>query len=448
MDIDKILFNGNILTMENPDERFEAIAIKKGYIAALGTNDYIYGLDERGCKKVDLKGKTVLPGFYDSHLHLMSTILGKIGIDCSEATTISELMNMIENKRKNLGNDKIIYGKGLSEFSLKDRRLPTRKEIDRVAPDVPVILSTIEFHTVVVNSYAMHIFNIPFTTNSFEKDNDNLFTGRIRNRGSFVARRKMFDMIDEENHLKGLEDTMNELIRNGITTAVTVEGGALFHDKHVSILLKNKDKFPIDIEIFYSTTDVKKVLELSLPRIGGDIFLDGSFRSQNAALYKPYSDSEDSLGCLFFNDEELFEFILQSENLGLQLAVHAVGPRAIDRLLDSYEKVLKLSGNKNHRHRVEHFELPTDHQIQRAKELGLILAMHPIYEMNFRGKGDMYDTRIGYDRSMCTNPFKKIIDRNIIIAGCSDSDVLPADPMLGIHAAVNHPNSNSRFSVF
>lgn len=101
----------------------------------------------------------------------------------------------------------------------------------------------------------MHIFNIPFTTNSFEKDENNLFTGRIRNIGSFIARRKMFDMISEEDHLMGLEETMNDFVRNGITTAVTVEGGALFHDKHVDILLKNKNKFPIDINLFYSTTE-------------------------------------------------------------------------------------------------------------------------------------------------------------------------------------------------
>jgi predicted amidohydrolase YtcJ len=294
----------------------------------------------------------------------------------------------------------------------------------------------------------MHIFNIPFTTNSFEKDDKNLFTGRIRNRGSFVARRKMFDMISEESHLEGLEKTMEEFISNGITTAVTVEGGALFHDKHVEILLKNKNKFPIDIELFYSTTDVKRVSELSLPRIGGDIFLDGSFRSQNAALYEPYLDSENSLGCLFFSDDELFEFILQSENLGLQVAVHAVGPRAIDTLLNAYEKVLKISGNRNHRHRIEHFELPTNRQIERAKELGLVLAMHPIYEIYFREMGDMYDTRIGFERALCTNPLKRIIDSNVIIAGCSDSDVLPAKPILGIYAAVNHPNEESRVSVF
>lgn len=448
MNIDKILFNGNIITMRHESERMEAIAISGDKIVAVGKNSEILNFKSDNSELINLDRKTVLPGFFDSHLHLVSTILSNIAINCFEAESISEILELIEAKKNDMGNMPLIYGKGISDFTLKEKRFPTRREIDLVAPNVPVILSSIEFHTVIVNSYAMHLFNIPFTTNSFEKDSQNRFTGKISNRGSYIARKKMFEMISDKIYIDNLDKTMSQIIKKGITTAVTVEGGSLFHDNHAEFILNNKDVFPIDVELFYSTTNTSKILGAGLPRIGGDIFLDGSFRSQNAALYNPYSDNKNSTGFLFFNRDELFEFISQSDNLRLQIAIHAVGPRAIDMLLDCYEQAMRENNTSNQRHRIEHFELPTDKQILRAKELNLVLAMHPTYELYFRGKGDMYDTRIGYERSILTNPLKDIIDKDITVAGCSDSDVLPIDTMLGIYAATNHINERSRISTY
>lgn len=448
MKADIILYNGNVLTMKNEYSKFEAIAIFDNITYEVGSNREILELKSNDTKLVDLHGNTVLPGFFDSHLHLVSTILSNNAINCSNAKSISEILEMIRDKKNKLGNMPFIYGTGISYFTLKEKRFPTRREIDQVAPNVPVILSSIEFHTVIVNSYAMQMFNIPFTTNSFEKDNQNRFTGRISNRGSYIARKKMYEMIDDKIYLDDIDKTMSNIIKSGITTVVTVEGGALFHEKHAEFIINNKKKFPIDVELFYSTTNTSKVIEAGLPRIGGDIFLDGSFRSQNAALYEPYSDLKNSTGFMFFNREELMEFISLSDNLGLQIAIHAVGPRAIDLLLDCYEQTMKENGTSNQRHRIEHFELPTRNQILRAKKLNLVLAMHPTYELFFRGKGDMYETRIGYDRALMTNPFRDIVNEKIVIAGCSDSDVLPIDPLLGIHAAINHPNPNSRVSPY
>lgn len=227
-----------------------------------------------------------------------------------------------------------------------------------------------------------------------------------------------------------------------------IEGGPLFHMKHPDLILKNNSSFPIDVELFYSTTDLKKIVVRELPRAGGDLFLDGSFRSQNAALYEPYRDEPSNFGNLFFTEKELTEFIRQAHDMDLQVAVHAVGPRAIDLLLGSYEKVLREKPKSDHRHRIEHFELPNPSQISRAKSLGLVLAMHPAYEYFFREEDNMYDTRLGIKRALHTNPFRSILDEGIVVAGCSDSDVLPLDPLLGIHAAVNHPNPQSRVSPY
>ncbi len=432
--------------MEKPESIYSHMLIDNDKIIAIGNDDLSHKLTTSDTI-IDLCNKTVLPGFYDSHLHLISTFLNEYALNFESASSINDVLDIIKNY-PNKDDHKIILGKRLSEFNLLERRLPTKRELDTVSPDFPLVISSIEFHTVVMNSYAMNLFNIPFTIGGFEKDEFNNFTGRVRNRGAFIALKKVYSLLDESIYKKGLESTFNAAITRGVTTMITVEGGPLFHGSHPDIIHKNKDTFPIDVELFYSTTDFKKILHYNLNRIGGDIFLDGSFRSQNAAMYQPYSDTESNVGKLFFNEQELYEFIEHAHDLNLQIAIHAVGPRAIDFLLDTYEKVLQNKPRKDHRHRIEHFELPLPSQIKRAKKLNLVLAMHPTYEFFFREEGMMYDTRLGKERASMTNPFKAIVDEGIVVAGCSDSDVMPIDPLLGIHSAVNHTNINSRISPY
>jgi len=432
--------------MEQTEEVYRNMIVEGDKIIALGNDELLDQIKDEH-DTIDLNEMTVLPGFYDSHLHLISTFLYEIAINFEYAKSIDDVLAIISNCPDKY-TQPVILGKRLSEFNLKERRLPTRKELDTVAKDFPIIISSIEFHTVLMNSYAMNLFNIPFTTEGFEKDESNNFTGIIKNRGAFIALKKTYALLNETLHLKGSTKTFNRAIQRGVTTMVTVEGGPLFHTKHPEILLNNRDDFPIDVELFYSTTDLKKVLNYNLPRVGGDLFLDGSFRSQNAAMFKPYKDSINNVGTLFFTEKELVEFISHAHDLDLQVAIHAVGPRAIDILLDAYEIVLKNKPIKNHRHRIEHFELPLPIHIQRAKELNLVLAMHPTYEYFFREEGKMYDTRLDNERAMMTNPFRAIVDAGIKVSGCSDSDIMPIHPILGVHAAVNHPNPASQITPY
>lgn len=448
MNVDLVLYNGIIIQMNKAESIHKSVAIKDGLILDVGNNEDIKKYIGDNTLTIDLKGKTVVPGFFDSHMHLMPTSINELAINFEKASSIQDVLDLIEAKKKQLPPKSIIWGIRLDEFQLKERILPTKNDLDKVAPDQPVFISSIEFHTVTVNSYALHKMNLPFTINSVEKDSKGFSTGRIHHHASFMARKKMFEMISDEAQVQGLKTTIEKIIKKGVTSLVAMEGGSLFHDRHAEFILNEKDKLPIDIAIFYQTTDVEKVLSHQLPRIGGDIFLDGSFRSRNAALFEPYSDSPGNRGVLYFSQDELDEFILHAHQKDLQIAVHAVGGRAIEYLLNAYERVLSQHPKANHRHRVEHFELPTAHQIKRAKDLGVILSMQPTYEYFFREPNGMYEIRLGKERSRQTNPFKKILDADIIIAGGSDGDVMPVDPILGIHAAVNHPNHNYRISPY
>jgi len=131
----------------------------------------------------------------------------------------------------------------------------------------------------------------------------------------------------------------------------------------------------------------------------------------------------------------------------LQLALYTIGDRAIEQALVAHEYALDKTGNTGLRHRLEHVELPTLDQIRRAKKLGLVFSMSPTYEYIWGGPGKLYHERLGENYKR-TNPFDQIIGEGVVICGGSDCDVTPADPLLGIHAAVNHPVEAHRVPVY
>lgn len=444
---DMILINGNILTMDDSNSRAEAVAIGDGIITYVGANDGAKEYIGPHTEVIDLKGKTLVPGFIDSHVHLVQTGLNTLGIDLSSAANISQCLSLLKKGIENSPKDTVVWGIGLEEIKLKEKRFPTRYELDAVAPDRPLFVSRIEYHTISVNSYTLHLLNLPFNLDGMIKDSNGLPTGLLCRHASSMARKKLFEMMSGMIQ-KGVKKAVNNAISRGITTIVAMEGGFMFHDQHAEHLIDFKSSLPVDIEVFYQTTNVDKVIKKGLKRIGGCIFIDGSFGSRTAALSEPYWDDKQNMGRLYFGQEEIDSFVSSAHKSGLQIAVHAIGDRAIEQILSSYEKVLEQYPAGDHRHRIEHFEIPTSDQINRAARLGLILSMQPAYEYFWGGEGRMYDVRLGPDRRKRTNPLKTLLNKGLTIAGGSDSDVTPMDPLLGIHGAVNHPNPEERISPY
>jgi predicted amidohydrolase YtcJ len=212
--------------------------------------------------------------------------------------------------------------------------------------------------------------------------------------------------------------------------------------------IEKQDQLPIRVEVFYQTRDVAKVVELGLPRIGGCILIDGSFGSRTAALLEPYADDPENYGYLYFDQEELNLFVEEVHTAGLQLAMHVIGDRGIEMMLCALETVLKKYPRPDHRHRIEHFELPTPEHIERARELELVLSVQPAFEFFWGGADNRYGERLGPKRVLRTNPLRTMVNRGLLLAGGSDSAVTPMDIILAIHAAVNHPNKQESLEVY
>jgi predicted amidohydrolase YtcJ len=445
---DMILYNGKVITMENESSVFTAVAIKDKKILFVGSDEEIELYKNEITEVINLEGKTLLPGFIDSHVHFTQTGLSTLAVDLTTATSVKEILSAIKKEYEDNPDIQFIRGSGYDDEKVSEKRPPSIKELDEIVPDKAVFLVRIDSHSMTVNSIGLKKLNLPEDTNGIDKDEKGNPTGILRATANSMARSRVLDLIDDDTRIVALNKAAVLAMKRGVTTVNALEGGKLFNDKDVEVILKNKDIVPIELVLFYQTTDVEKVISLGLNRIGGCIILDGSFGSRTAALLQPYSDDNTKDGELYYSQEEINQFVEDAHKAGLQVTVHALGDRAVQQILTAYDLAMKKYPREDARHRIEHIELPSMDQIKVAKKLGVIFSVQPAFEYYWGGLDGMYGTRLGKERASRTNPYKTIIESGCLLIGGSDSDVTPIDPLLGVHGAVNHSNVNERIDVF
>ena len=207
----------------------------------------------------------------------------------------------------------------------------------------------------------------------------------------------------------------------------------------------------MDVIPVVATMDIPQIMDLGLPSIGGDLPMDGSIGARTAALMAPYADSDGS-GTSYHADDELETFFHAGHMAGLQVGVHAIGDRAIEQVLAVWERVYVAldSRERRHfrarRHRIEHFEMASTSQIERAAMLGLAVSVQPTFDRHWGQPGGMYETGLGWDRAQPMNPFRTMIDRGIEVGAGSDTPITPFDPLLSIAACETHHDVAQRLS--
>ncbi|KKM12609.1 hypothetical protein SY88_02640 [Clostridiales bacterium PH28_bin88] len=432
--------------METAVPPAEALVVKDGRIAAIGSVGEIKDLAKAAGEVIDAGGRTVLPGFIDCHTHFMQTGLAEVGVDLKGKTSREQVLESVAEAAR--GGRELILGFGFDDSLFPDRQPPTRWDLDRVAPGHLVWLNRIDSHSCVVNSRTLSLTSLPPGIPGVDVDERGTATGVLRAEANFLARAFVSNAIDSRTREQAMTTAAGKAAEAGITSLCALEGGGgLFSDRDVEYLLANKGRLEVRVDVFWQTREVGRVARAGLPRIGGCLLVDGSIGSRTAAMSRPYLDDPSTTGVLYFSQEELDSFVLEAHRAGLQVAMHVIGDRGIELLVTAFEKALTAYPRANHRHRLEHFELPTEDQIRRVKRLGLILSMQPAFEYFWGGPDRLYARRLGEERRRRTNPLRELLKKGILVAGGSDSDVTPMDPLLGIHAAVNHPSPDQRISV-
>ena len=441
------IINANILTMDPADRRCRALAIENGRIAAMGSQA-VAPLIEQGWPQKDLDGRTVLPGFIDSHEHLMLTGSQASAVHLDDANDFGAILERIAQRARSTDKGEWVFGSFLNEQNLAEKTMPTRHDLDRAVPDHPVFILHATAHMCALNTRALTILDPPMDLDGLDRIGGEA-TGVIRDPGILTfIHPAMAAIVPERTKVDYLLTAGRMALAKGITTVHALDGGDL-GPGDTRIIWQNRHHLPVHLVCYNQSMDIGEVKELGLPRIGGCICSDGAFEAHTAALFEPYADEPDNYGALTYAQETMDAFILDAHREGLQIAVHCESERAIEQVLWAMEKALRAFPRADHRHRIEHLELPTDNQIQRMADAGIMASMQPAFIPAFIGQEDMevYERLLGKARLRRVHPYRTILDAGIPISGGSDSPVTPYDPLTGIQAAVSHPNPAQRVSV-
>jgi hypothetical protein len=417
----------------------DSLAIGEGRILALGRSETILPLAQEGTRTIPLQGKALLPGFIDAHTHLLSVGLKEIGweIDLSGRSR-EDVLTQLANVAHERGKGEWVIARGWDESSWKERAYLTRTELDRIAPTNPVVAVRVDGHLLIANSVALA--KIPPHANPKLIDRAR---GFVREEAAFTFQRSIEP--EEETLREGLHAATASAHRLGITSVHTMEPA-----DRLKLYLNERGKIRLRVTLYPKVPCIDALKTFGIRSGGGDdwlriggvkLFADGSIGAGNAALGAPYADSGET-GALNYTDEALFSIIRRADEAGLQTVVHAIGDRGIEQVLRAHSTIRT---SKTLRHRIEHFELPTPPQIERAARLGLHLSMQPNFVGNWSGEGSLYEKRLGKDRDQQSDPHRLVVDAGIPLA--FGSDCMPISPLYGLHWAVNAPHPAQRVTV-
>ena len=447
MDNRIVIVNANILTLDKNDRCQRAMAIENGRIVAMG-REAAQPLIEQGWPQKDLAGKTVLPGFIDTHEHLVLTGSLETAVHLDDARDFDDILQRISERAGQTEKGEWVYGSYLNEQNLVGKAMPTRRDLDRAVPDHPVFLNHATIHMCSMNTRALEIVNPPLDLDGLDME-EGTPTGVVRDPGILTfVHPAMAAITPEIKKVDALLAASKMALTKGITTLHALDGGDLGPGE-TKLVWSNRHHLPVHIVCYNQSMEIGEVKALGLPRIGGCICSDGAFEAHTAALFEPYADEPDNYGALTYSQETMDAFILAAHREGLQIAVHCESERSIEQVLWAMEKALRAFPREDHRHRIEHLELPTFNQIERMAQAGIMASMQPAFIPAFIGQENMevYGALLGKARLERVHPYRTILDAGIPISGGSDSPVTPYNPLAGIQAAVNHPNPTQRVSV-
>ncbi len=442
-------YNGNIITMDHSLPRAEAVAVDEGWIYCVGSNRDLKGLIERGFSAIDLQGRTMVPGFIDTHCHLEFSGLYYTGVKTDNAGTMDDLLQCISDKVSKTRKGGWISLYYFDERKIDSGRIPDRATLDKVAPNHPVLIHHHSNEVISLNSKAIKALKIKKRLEGVGLEGGQL-TGFVGMPGTVKAIRHYFKGLPYDIVSEAYIAGAHIALRNGITTIHPTLGGELA-PQFAWYLINTEHLLPIHNVLWNASSKIGKTLELGLRRVGGcgDLKADGMINRHTGALFEPYNDDPENYGTRNYSQEFWDRFIGDSHRMGLQIAIHANSSAGIEQVLFAMEKAIKHYPRENHRHRLDLPELPTLNQMIRIARSGIMASVLPsLLEPEISGENlSLIKSRVGEKRALRFHPYRTMIDNGVKLCGGSGSPESPLSPLQGIHMAVNHPNTAERITV-
>jgi predicted amidohydrolase YtcJ len=451
---DLILTHGEIWT-ENPRQpEVEAVAIAGNRIIALGDNAAIAALAGPHAAVIDLKGRRVVPGFNDAHVHFYMGGEGLTSVQLHDSSSPDEFWQKIAAFARTAPKGEWIVNGNWDHERWTPANLPTHQLIDDVTPDNPVFVNRSDGHMCLANAVAMKLAGVDKNTKDVPggvivRDTHGNPTGIFKDAAKTLIEHaqphpsmerilsaiKAAQKYASENGVTSVQD-MGVFTAQGVDTMVEVIKGYQ--------ILERRGELNVRISTHIPLQDWKRDASAGIMADFGDekvqvgalkSFADGSLGSTTAWFFEPYTDAPNTSGipsAELLHPEEQYAHMRDADKAGLQICVHAIGDRANKTILDSFERLEKENGVRDRRLRIEHAQHLRPADILRFAQLKVIASVQPYHAID---DGRWADKRIGPERVKTTYAFRSLLDAGTVLAFGSDWFVAPMSPLMGIYAA-------------
>jgi predicted amidohydrolase YtcJ len=458
---DLVLVNGKIWTVAKARPEVQALAVWRDRILAVGTNAEIQRLAGPHTRTIDLKGRRVVPGFHDSHVHLLGGGLQLSQVTLKDAKDEAEFGRRLREFDRKLPRDRWLLGDDWDHDRTFNGQLPTAELLDKYVPDRPAFLRRYDGHMAVVNTRVLKMAGItaqkadPPGGVIYRKPGTKEPTGVLRDNAMGLVE----GLIPEpslEAIAEAVQKALTQAYQDGVTSVQDMDGSSTAVRRklfHLYQHLARSDQLGLRIELYWPLADWNSLARLGVAQGFGDDwvkigglkgFVDGSLGSSTAKMFSPFRNEAQSTGVYVTPLSKLREYIIAADKAGLAVAIHAIGDRANAELLDLYAETSQQNGPRDRRFRIEHAQhlRPQDYPLFQKRSV--IASMQPYHVID---DGRWAEGRIGTVRCASSYAYRSLLEAGARLAFGSDWPVAPLSPLLGIDAAVNrrtldgkHPN--------
>lgn len=444
---DLVLLNGKVWTVNDKQPEAEAVAVLGHRIIAVGTTKDLRKLVGSQTRVIDLQGRRVVPGFNDAHVHFFNGGAGLASVQLRDAKTPQEFANRIGVFAAKIPQGRWILEGNWDHENWSPAQLPTRQLIDAVTLNNPVFVQRLDGHMALANSVALKLAGITKTTPDppgglIVRDEAGEPTGVLKD----AAMNAVYKVIPEpspEEIAEAVKAAMRYAAENGVTSVQDMSASPDVLAVYQQLLAR--DELTVRIYVHQPLANWQRLANAGIRaafgsdklKIGGlKGFADGSLGSTTAWFFAPYLDAPNTSGLAsdeLVNEAAMQERITKADRAGLQLAIHAIGDKANNRILAMFAAAVKQNGARDRRFRIEHAQHLRPEEIKAFAQQKVIASMQPYHAID---DGRWAENRIGPERAKGTYAFRSLLDAGAILAFGSDWFVAPMEPLMGIYAAV------------
>ena len=456
---DLVFRNARVYTANDKSPRAEAVAVKADKIIYVGKNDGADRLVGPATKVIDLKGATLLPGLSDAHMHLSGVGAREMTLNLEGTNTLEDFLEKVKARVDQSRAGQWVTGRGWIETFWKPPVFPTRQDLDRIAPNNPVVLTRADGHASVANSAALRLAGITRSTpapagGAINKDGDGEPTGMLIDRAQGLVGRLVPPPTDEERDQEIIKGVERE-IRLGWTQIQDAHGSWAEVDRIRRLYRDGKLKIRIVKAISGPSADADRLILQGpvLGEAGGrltvrtiKVVMDGALGSRGAALLAPYTDDPRNSGLITTDTVALKPMLVAALKNGIQVETHSIGDRGNRLMLDFYQRAMQAVPPEQRklaepRWRDEHSQIVNPTDIPRFKQLGIIASMQPSHAIS-----DLYfaPARLGMDRLKGAYAWQSFLKLGVPVSGGSDAPVERGEPMIEFYAAVARKDLQGR----